>query len=193
MAIAEVTVPSAREELQEASRLWWVVLILGILWVIYAWIVLSFTFTTVLAVAVFAGVGFLFAGVTEFFYASQVKSWKWAWILLGVVSIAAGVVALVWPRQTFLVLAAIIGWYLMLRGVFDLVLAFLTKDDDDLWWLRLVLGLAQIAIGFWAIGYLGGSIAVLVIWVGAYGLFKGITDIVLAFRLRGAKRRLAAV
>ena len=193
MAITEAKMPSVREELREASRLWWLVLILGILWVIYGWIVLSFTFNTVLAVAIFAGIGFIVAGLTEFFYASQVKSWKWAWILLGVISVAAGVVALVWPKQTFLVLAAIVGWYLMLRGVFDLVMAFLTKDDDELWWLRLVLGIAQIGIGFWAIGYLGNSIAVLVIWVGAYALFKGIADIVLAFRLRGAKRRLAAV
>jgi uncharacterized membrane protein HdeD (DUF308 family) len=182
-----------REDLRRAAKLWWLVLVLGILWVIYAFIVLSFEFKTVLAIAVFAGVGMIFAGVTEFFYASQVDSWRWAWILLGVISIVVGVIALAWPSQTFLVLAAIVGWYLMLRGVFDVCMAFLNKDEHDLWWLGLVLGLAEIAIGFWAVGYVGRSIALLVVWVGAYALVKGITDIVLAFRLRHAGKLLASV
>ena len=104
------------EEARGAARLWWVVLLLGILWIIYGWIVLTFTFKTVLAVAVFAGVAFIAAGITEFFFASQVDSWKWLWIILGVISVGAGIIALVWPSETFLVLAAIIGWYLMLRG-----------------------------------------------------------------------------
>jgi uncharacterized membrane protein HdeD (DUF308 family) len=181
-----------REDLHHAAKLWWLVLALGILWVIYAFIVLSFEFKTVLAIAVFAGVGMIFAGVTEFFYASQVESWRWAWIVLGVISVVVGVIALAWPDQTFLVLAAIVGWYLMLRGVFDVCVAFLSKDEHDLWWLGLVLGLAEIVIGFWAVGYVGRSIALLVVWVGAYALVKGITDIVLAFRLRHAGKALGS-
>lgn len=178
-------------DLRKATRLWWLVLLVGVLWIVFAWIVLSFDFTTVLAVSVFAGVSFIAAGVSEFFLATQVEGWRWLWIVLGVVSVAAGIVALVWPDETFLVLAAIVGWYLMLRGVFDFVIALLDRDEDDLWWLRLVLGIVQIVIGFWAIGYVGRSIAVLVIWVGAYALAKGITDIVLAFKLRSAGKRLA--
>lgn len=181
---------SSVEEARDAARLWWVVLIMGVLWIIYGWIVLTFTFKTVLAVAVFFGVGLIAAGISEFFLASQVDTWKWLWILIGVISIGAGIIALVWPSETFLVLAAIVGWYLMLRGVFDIVMAFLTKDVNDLWWLTLVVGIAQILIGFWAVGYEGRSIAVLVIWVGAYALAKGITDIFLAFTLRGAGKRL---
>ncbi len=178
------------EEARHAARLWWVVLIMGVLWIMYGWIVLTFTFKTVLAVAVFFGVALIVAGVSEFFLASQVDGWKWLWILIGVISIGAGIIALVWPSETFLVLAAIVGWYLMFRGVFDIVTAFLIKDTNDLWWLSLVVGVAEILIGFWAVGYEGRSIAVLVIWVGAYALAKGITDIFLAFRLRGAGKRL---
>ena len=185
-ALVEGTVEDARD----AARLWWVVLLMGILWILYGWIVLTFTFKTVLAIAVFVGVGLIAAGISEFFLASQVDEWKWLWIVLGVVSIGAGIIALVWPSETFLVLAAIIGWYLMLRGVFDVVMAFMTKEVNELWWLSLVVGIGEILIGFWAVGYEGRSIAVLVIWVGAYALFKGISDIFLAFTLRGAGKRL---
>lgn len=184
--------PTLNDDLRRATRLWWLVLLLGIVWILFAWIVLSFDFTTVLAIAVFAGVSFIAAGISEFFFATQVVSWRWAWIVLGVISVGAGIIALVWPDQTFLVLAAIVGWYLMLRGVFAVVIALRDRHDDDLWWVWLGLGLLQIAVGFWAIGYVGRSIALLVVWVGAYALVKGITDIVLAFKLRSAGRRLAA-
>jgi len=185
-ALIEGTVEDARD----AAKLWWVVLLMGILWILYGWIVLTFTFKTVLAVAVFVGIGLIAAGISEFFLASQLDSWRWLWIVLGVISVGAGIIALVWPSETFLVLAAIIGWYLMLRGVFDIVMAFMTKEVNDLWWLSLVVGIGEILIGFWAVGYEGRSIAVLVIWVGAYALFKGISDIFLAFTLRGAGKRL---
>jgi uncharacterized membrane protein HdeD (DUF308 family) len=181
---------ATREELRAFTDKWWLVLILGIVWIIFAWIVLSFDFNTVLAIAVFAGVSFIFSGISEFFYASMVDDWKWLWILLGVISIIAGIIALVWPGQTFLVLAAIIGWYLMFRGVFDLVTAIMTKDVNDMWWLGLIAGILQIGIGFWAIGYEGRSIALLVVWVGAYALMKGLMDIFLAFRLRSAGKEL---
>ena len=65
-----------------------------------------------------------------------------------VISVIAGIVALVWPGQTFLVLAAIVGWYLMFRGLFDLITAIMTKDENDMWWFGLVAGILQIVIGF---------------------------------------------
>jgi uncharacterized membrane protein HdeD (DUF308 family) len=179
-------------DLRAVSRTWWLVLILGILWIIYGWIVLSFNFNTVLAVAWFAGVAFIFAGISEFFLVTQVQSWKWLWIVLGVISVAAGIIALAWPSVTFLVLAAIIGWYLMFRGIFDIIQAFMLRDEYDLWWLTLICGVLELLIGFWAIGYQGRSIALLVVWIGAYALVKGITDIFLAFKLRGAGKRLDA-
>ncbi len=187
----ETMPPPSTSELREAASSWWIVLIIGILWIIYAWIVLSFNFSTVLAIVVFAGVAFIFSGLTEFYFASQVDDWKWLYIVLGVISIAAGIIALVWPNETFLVLAALIGWYLMFRGLFDIMTAIMVKGIEDLWWLGLVVGAAEIVIGFWAIGYSGRSIALLVVWVGAYALLKGITDMFLAFKLRGAKKRLA--
>ena len=146
-------VAPTNEELKGYADKWWLVLILGIVWIIFAWIVLSFDFNTVLAIAVFAGVSFIFAGISEFFYAAMVDEWKWLWIALGVISVIAGIVALVWPGQTFLVLAAIVGWYLMFRGLFDLITSIMTKDENDMWWFGLVAGILQIVIGFWAIGY----------------------------------------
>ncbi|MGH9272217.1 MAG: HdeD family acid-resistance protein [Ilumatobacteraceae bacterium] len=175
---------------EEITRQWWVFLVSGVLWILFAWVVLSFDYTTVWAVAVFFGFGLIAGGAMSVMIGLNARSWRWVHVAFGVISIVAGVFALAWPGQTFLVLAGIIGWYVMFTGVLDLAMAFATRDDNDLWWLQLVLGIAQVLIGFWAIGYEGRSIALLVIWVGATALARGISSLFLGFGLHGAGRQL---
>ena len=45
-------------------------------------------------------------------------------------------------------------------------------------------------IGFWAIGYAGRSITLLVVWVGATALGRGISSLFIAFGLHDAGRQL---
>jgi hypothetical protein len=98
----------------------------------------------------------------------------------------------VWPDQTFLVLAGIIGWFLLFRGTFNIVESLLVKDDVEQWWLILITGILQVAIALWAVGYAGRSIAVLVVWVGAWALTEGIINIWAAFRLKSVHQHAAA-
>jgi uncharacterized membrane protein HdeD (DUF308 family) len=168
-------------------------LIIGIVWVIYAFIVLSFTYKTIWAVVIFAALAFIAAGIVEFVLAAVLDSWQWLHALAGVLCIVAGIVAFVWPGQTFLVLAAIIGWFLLFRGTFNIVESLLVKDHVEQWWLILITGILQVAIALWAVGYAGRSIAVLVVWVGAWALTEGIMNIWAAFRLRSVHRHAAAL
>jgi uncharacterized membrane protein HdeD (DUF308 family) len=167
---------------------WWLQLVIGIAWIFFAFLLLSFDMATVWGVAVFAGVALLSGGAFELMVASTVRSWRWVHILLGVAAIAAGIMALVWPGTTFLVLAAIIGWYLMFNGVLDIVVAFLARDVVDLWWLTLLVGIAQVLIGFWAVGYADRSIVLLVVWVAAAALGRGLSSIFLAFGMHRVGR-----
>jgi hypothetical protein len=41
-----------------------------------------------------------------------------------------------------------------------------------------------LALGFWAAGYYGRSALLLVAWVAAFALIRGVRDIVLAFQVR---------
>lgn len=181
---------AAEEVTEEVTRHWWVFLVSGILWILFAWVVLSFDYTTIWAVAVFFGFGLIAGGAMSVMIGLNAATWRWVHVAFGVISIVAGVFALVWPGQTFLVLAAIIGWYVMITGILDLAMAFATREENDLWWLQLVLGIAQVLIGFWAIGYEGRSISLLVIWVGATALARGISALFVGFGLHGAGRQL---
>jgi len=178
------------DELLEVSKGWWLYLVAGVLWILFGWVVLSFNFDTVWAVAVFFGFGFIIGGTMELFVAFQVTGWRWLHIAFGVIAIIAGIVALVWPGQTFLVLAAIIGWYILFAGIMDIVISIAVKEDNEMWWLQLILGIVEVLIGFWAVGYTGRSVALLVIWVGASALARGISSIVLGFGLHSTGKEL---
>ena len=95
------------------------------------------------------------------------------------------------PFETFRVLAALVGFFLVLKGTFDFVTALATRHVMDLWWLLLIAGVIEIALGFWASGYPGRSAWLLLVWVGIGALFRGGTQIILAFQVRKVHEAVA--
>jgi uncharacterized membrane protein HdeD (DUF308 family) len=173
-----------RADLPSISVPWWLYLITAAAWFVIAWVVLRFDLTSVVAVSILAGVVILTAGVAELFNAFTAPGWKWLHALLGGLFIVTSAIAFFQPGGTFAMLAAFVGWYLLFKGLFDIVLAFATKAENDAWWLLLVVGIIEVILGFWAAGRFGRSVALLIVFIGAIALTRGITDIVLAFRLR---------
>lgn len=181
----------AEEEFFVSTAPWWLVLVAGIFWLVYAFIVLSFDFDTVWAVAILAGITFCAAGVWQFIEASVIKGWRWLRILCGIAWITCGVLAFVWPGRTFLVLAAIIGWFFLFKGIFDIVFALVAWKELDVPWLLLIIGIIELGIGFWAAGHERNSIVLLVLWVAAAALFQGISDVIAAFQIRRLQQAAA--
>jgi len=63
-----------------------------------------------------------------------------------------------------------------------------TMRVNSMWWLGLVVGILEIFLGFWASQqYRPVQGALLLIWVGFFALFRGISEIVIAFELRHAQ------
>jgi len=193
-----VLAQSVREDMQAVTRGWGWFLAAGIAWIVFAFFLLSFNYRTVWAIAVFFGIAFIVGGVMEFAVASVAPGWKWLYILIGIVSIIAGLIALIWPGQTFLVLSAIAGWLLLFYGIIDIVFAFSTRHLEGLWWMQLISGIIMVLLGFWAISPDNATVAtyrgavLLVVWIGVAALFRGISDIIIGFRLRSVQRELEA-
>jgi len=186
------------EDARTLTRGWGWFLAAGIAWLVFAFFVLSFNYRTVWAVAVFFGIGFIIGGIMELGIAMVAPGWKWLHILFGVEAILAGFMALIWPGQTLLVLGAIVGWLLLAYGIIDIVFAFMSRGMDDMWWLTLITGLLAIIIGFWAISPDNATVAnyrgvvLVVVWVGAAAILRGISDIIVGFRLHSARKDLSS-
>jgi len=172
---------------EAAGKWWWLVLIAGCCWLLFAWSLLSWRPAGLATIALVLGFVLVVGGVNEIVLAFVARSWRWLHLLAGVVLIGGGITAWAWPGRTFVVLAVLTGWFLLVRGVVDTVEAFEIRRVESLWWLTLISGLVQIGLGFWAVGYVGRSILLLVYWVGFWALFRGVTEIILAFQLRSIR------
>ncbi|WP_155371846.1 HdeD family acid-resistance protein [Catellatospora vulcania] len=171
---------------------WWLFLITGVCWIIVSWFVLALNQSpvrSIATVATLAGIVVLVAGVFELFQAFTAPGWRWLHAILGVLFLITGFICWINPGGTVFWLAAFIGWYLLFKGAADIVLAFLTKKEHDGWWLGLVVGIIEMLLGFWAAGRFTRSFFLLIVFVGAICLARGITDFIMAFRMRDLKHK----
>ena len=182
---------SSRVEVMEESRRWWIHLVGGLVWLVFGFAVLNGReeIETVRTVAIFAGVLLGAFALAELADAVLAEGWRWFHALMGLASALAMAFAFAWPGQTFLTLAAIIGWYLLASGVLHIYLGFQTKGED-LWWARLLVGVGEVLLAFWAIGYPGRSIQLLVLWLAAAAVIRGVLEVMTASSLHAEKRKL---
>jgi uncharacterized membrane protein HdeD (DUF308 family) len=125
--------------------------------------------------------------VNEFFtMAMRDVGWRWLHAVMGVLFLIGGIWAFVHPIGAFYELASVLGFLIVLKGTLDIGVAVATKDQNDIWGLGLLIGLLELALGFWASQQFFAPRAILIItWVGFASLFRGVGEIVMAFHLRG--------
>jgi uncharacterized membrane protein HdeD (DUF308 family) len=180
-----------REVLEEAADRWWIFLLTGIAWLVVSLMVFQWDYTTVYAVSFLFGIIALFAGLNEFMQITvSTRGWKVAHVILGVLFIAVGLWAIVHPHNAFSTLAALIGFFFLFKGIFDITAAFIARGQSELWWLQLIVGFVQILLAFWVAGSFRDKVILLVAYVGIMALARGLTEIFLAFKLLGLKKRV---
>jgi uncharacterized membrane protein HdeD (DUF308 family) len=85
----------------------------------------------VLLLSVWIGTGFIFLGVSENAVAlgeRDLPGRGW-YVVLGIMSVIAGVIVLVWPFDSILILALVCGAALMILGVIQIAQAFQIRKD----------------------------------------------------------------
>jgi uncharacterized membrane protein HdeD (DUF308 family) len=168
---------------------WWAVGLRGVLGILFGLICLL---TPGIAVQVFV---ILFAAYMlvdgVFAIISGIKAARngerWGMLILeGIVDLAAGAVAVLWPLITLVALTWLVAVWAIISGALMLTAAFTLNLDHGRWWLALG-GIASVIFGvLLVIEPLVGAV-VLTIWVGAYALVFGIFLLILAFQLHAKK------
>jgi uncharacterized membrane protein HdeD (DUF308 family) len=108
------------------------------------------------------------------------RNW-WLFVLLGVICVATGIAAIVWPDITLLALGLIFGIYLLFAAVMEIIDAIVGPPGGRA--LSAILGVIALIAGLICIRRPGESLLAIVIVVGIYLVASGVIRIVLAFGL----------
>lgn len=112
--------------------------------------------------------------------APQAISW-FVLLLVGLVSLIAGIVALVYPDVTLVILSWIVGISLIIWGVLDLARAVVFEDDGGRKAITGLLGLLAVVAGIVAVFRPGATTLALVLILGFWFIWTGAGELALAF------------
>jgi len=105
-------------------------------------------------------------------------------LLLGLVDLAAGVIALVWPGPTALVLVLIVGIWAITAGIVEIAAAFVKGEAAGTRALFIFAGLISVAFGVVLCARPGMGAIALALVFGLFNLIAGIWMIVQGIELR---------
>ena len=182
---------------REAARYWWVFLVSGILWLLIAWMVLRLNATSIATVGVLLGVVFLLSGINEVGVATLSHGgWKVWHYILAVIFFLGALYGFIRPVNTFFALASVLGLILVFYGAFEIIQAVASRAVNPYWWLNLIIGILLVLLAFWVSGSdrlyaLAQRTYLILFWVGFMALFRGFSQIFLAFTARHAGQEAA--
>ncbi|MCA2212325.1 HdeD family acid-resistance protein [Jidongwangia harbinensis] len=165
---------------------WGLLMVAGVTWLAVAWSVLRLDPIDIVHVA---GPVLLFGAATEVLRALAGRPTWWLNAGMAVLFAVAGVILLLEQDSSYTTPAALIGWYLLVRGAADVVIATLTRDTDRIWGLLMVVGVLETGLGFFAASPFSRTADLVVVMVGGLGVLRAIADLATALRLREAAVR----
>jgi uncharacterized membrane protein HdeD (DUF308 family) len=171
---------------------WVMLLVRGIIAILFGIMAMVWPAITALALAVLWGIWALIEGVVNLAAAFQKgasgKGWK---IFFGVVSILAGLVAIIHPFDVALVLTWILGIWFIVTAIFQGAGAFSSTRTQPRWML-IISAVLSLVIGILFVAKPGVGVLSIVLWIGVVAIVWGIVLIVAAFAARKLGREIDA-
>lgn len=117
------------------------------------------------------------------------KSW-WVVLIVGLLSAGLGVLCLVWPGQTIVVVAVLFGIYLIVSGIVQLVQGFNRDNSTGERVLAIIVGIVSIVLGILCFrGGIANGVYILSLFIGFSFLFRGIWQLVGGLQGKGMQGR----
>ena len=102
----------------------------------------------------------------------------WGWVLVfGIITLLAGLLTLVWPGRTIVVLAVLFGIQLVVAGIFRFVAALAADDETGGTRVLLaLLGVLSFIVGLYALRHVLLTIAALALLLGIFWIVNGAVE-----------------
>ena len=108
----------------------------------------------------------------------------WVPVIRGIAAILFGVIAFVYPGLTVAVLVLLFGAWVLVDGIFRVICAIGHRASDKEWGFDLIIGIVGIIIGLLTFHAPQITALALIIYIAAWALMIGATEIALAIKLR---------
>jgi uncharacterized membrane protein HdeD (DUF308 family) len=170
-------------------------ILIGVLAIVVGIIALAWPGVTVLALvylfAIYAFIDAVLQAMRAF--SSRTAGPVVGHLLLAVIDVAAGVIALVWPGPTALVLVLIIGIWAFVGGFFEIFAAFQAGETAGTRALFILGGLVSILFGVVLFARPGVGAVTLALLFGLFSIIYGVSQIVMGIELRHTGKTLHSV
>jgi uncharacterized membrane protein HdeD (DUF308 family) len=181
--------------LERATQRWWTLAVRGVLAIAFGILTVAEPPTAVMVLVFIFGIYAIADGLTSL---SALLSplgperGGWLYALGGLVSVAAGIIALAWPGITAMALFFVIAWWAIVLGCTEIISAIAYSKEMDNEWAVILSGLLWIGFGVILLVWPGpGVIAILAI-IATFAIIRGVMLIVAGARLRKLHGRLTS-
>jgi uncharacterized membrane protein HdeD (DUF308 family) len=163
----------------------WLFGLRGVLAIIFGVLAFFWSGLTAVALVYMFGIYAILDGILTISAAVRNRAARdrwWLGLLEGIVDIAAGVIAILFPTLAAFVLLIVIAIWAIVTGILEIATAIRLRREIENEWAMGLSGLVSVALGVIilfnpAAGLLG------IVWViGAYAIIFGVLMLILAFR-----------
>jgi uncharacterized membrane protein HdeD (DUF308 family) len=161
-------------------------ILLGILAVIVGILAIAWPGVTILALVILFAIYAFMAGGLEAAraFSSRSAGPVFGHLLLGLIDLAAGVVALVWPSPTAFVLVIVVAAWALVGGLFEFFAGFQSGETAGTRALFILSGLVSVAFGVLLFARPGVGAVTLALLFGLYSLIYGFSQITAGIEVR---------
>lgn len=172
------------------GRTWWGLLLRGLLSILFGIAVFVWPGLSLLALITLFGAFALVDGVLGVINGIRLHGehnrW-WAVLLEGLLGVAVGLMALVFPGQTTVALLYVIAAWAIVTGVLEIISAIRYADVMEHEWLLGLAGLASIVLGVLLAIFPEAGLSALLLMIGAYAIVFGVLMVIAGIRARTAR------
>lgn len=175
--------PELRSDVRQVGTL---LIVTGVIGTIAGILALVYPGLTLLALALIAGINLLLLGVmslVDAFSGDGDTTTRVLAAVLGLLGIMAGLVVLRRPGESLLAVLIVLGIWLVIDGIVELVRAFATVEYRG---MRLLSALVDIVLGGFILALPDVSLGTLAVLIGIAFIVRGVVSVVRGVQLRKA-------
>lgn len=142
---------------------------------------------TLSTLVLIAALTILLIGVIELIRGIMSAKKRAGWVLsivVALINICVGIFLIINKDSAFNLVTAVIAAFIIVRGIFDLILGFLSLNDPTDRFMWIVAGIAGVVLGILILNYPYTSSIAMILIFGTYCLIFGLTNVIYSIHVR---------